>query len=275
MRLGGPALADLDRRIEGRGKPTAPRAEFGYHSGIEPTPDRAKWVQVDLGRSARLDRVVLWGAHDDFNDIGAGFGFPVRFKVELSRTTPSSGRRCTTIADQTGADVPNPGVSPQSFPAGREVGPVRASDGDEARPSAKRFHLRPGRTRSVRRRRQEPRRRVGRLGPRLDRGPPALAHGPTSPTATPPAAARSSDDPDRLREERRTRCSSRTVDPNTLRALAEVTRRSPRSTPRSRRSRPTAWSTPARSTTAAPRRSGGPVRTAASPGRSTSSAGAT
>ena len=49
-----------------------------------PKPDAVKWVQVDLGRSPALDRVVLWGCHDDFNGIGAGFGFPVRFRVEVS-----------------------------------------------------------------------------------------------------------------------------------------------------------------------------------------------
>ena len=44
--------------------------------------DAVKWVQVDLGRSVVIDRVVLRPCYDDFNKIGAGFGFPVRFKVE-------------------------------------------------------------------------------------------------------------------------------------------------------------------------------------------------
>ena len=56
-RLGGPVLAELDRRIETDGGAPAGRgpagaSEFGYHSGIEASPDRVKWVQVDLGRSS-------------------------------------------------------------------------------------------------------------------------------------------------------------------------------------------------------------------------------
>ena len=120
-RAGGAALAQLDRRIAEAGRGTAERPEFGYHSGIEPKPDRVKWVQVDLGRPAAIDRVVLWGSHDTFNNIGAGFGFPARFKVELA-DDPSFQVGVTTIADQTAADVPNPGDAPLAFPAGGQAG---------------------------------------------------------------------------------------------------------------------------------------------------------
>ena len=75
-----------------------------------------KWVQVDLGKSIALDRIVLWGCHDDFNMIGAGFGFPVRFKIEVS-DDPKFQSGVVLIADQTSADVPNPGVAAQSFAA--------------------------------------------------------------------------------------------------------------------------------------------------------------
>jgi len=120
-RLCGPALADLDRRIEAANRPAAPRAEFGYHSGLEPNPDRVKWVQLDLGKAVSLDRVTLRAAHDDFNNIGAGFGFPVRFKIELS-DDPTFRTGVTTLADQTAADVPNPGIAPRPFPAGGKSG---------------------------------------------------------------------------------------------------------------------------------------------------------
>jgi hypothetical protein len=114
---GGPELAALDRQIAAAGRPTAARPESGYHSGLSPTQDAVKWVQVDLGRSAAIDRVVLWGCHDTFNDIGAGFGFPVRFKVELSDDPAFEGGGIA-LADATAVDVPNPGVAPQAFPAG-------------------------------------------------------------------------------------------------------------------------------------------------------------
>lgn len=115
--LGGPALAEFDKKIAAN-KPGAPKPEYGYHSQIEPKPDRVKWVQVDLGRSVALEKVVLWGCHDDFNRIGAGFGFPVRFRIDAS-DDPEFKTGVRVIADQTAADFPNPGVTPQSFRADR------------------------------------------------------------------------------------------------------------------------------------------------------------
>jgi mono/diheme cytochrome c family protein len=115
-KAGGAELAELDRKIAAASKPTQAHPEFGYHSAIEAKADRVKWVQVDLGKSVALDRVVLWGCHDDFNQIGAGFGFPVRFKIELS-DDPEFRTDVATVADQTAADVPNPGVAAQNFPA--------------------------------------------------------------------------------------------------------------------------------------------------------------
>src|SRR5262249_51086287 len=114
-KAGGTELAELDRKIAA-GKPAVPRPEYGYHSAISPKQDAVKWVQVDLGRPAAVERVVLWGCHDTFNNIGAGFGFPVRFKVEVS-DDPTFGAGVALLADHTEADVPNPGVAAQPFPA--------------------------------------------------------------------------------------------------------------------------------------------------------------
>jgi hypothetical protein len=81
----GKELETLDQQIETASKAKGGlRPEYGYHSAISPVQDAAKWVQVDLGRSVVIDRVVLRPCYDDFNKIGAGFGFPVRFKVEAS-----------------------------------------------------------------------------------------------------------------------------------------------------------------------------------------------
>lgn len=85
----GARYTELSRRIEGAAekKPgTSPNArpDFGYHSSISKEQDTVKWVQVDLGSSKSIDRVVLKPCYDDFNKIGAGFGFPVRFKIETS-----------------------------------------------------------------------------------------------------------------------------------------------------------------------------------------------
>ena len=53
------------------------------------------------------------GCHDTFNNIGDGFGFPVRYKIELSND-PDLRQGNTVVVDHTQADVPNPGVAPQS-----------------------------------------------------------------------------------------------------------------------------------------------------------------
>jgi mono/diheme cytochrome c family protein len=81
-----PQLAALDARIAQASKHTnAPeRPEFGYHSAIARSPNETKWAQVDLGKPTPIQYVVLVGAHDNYNNIGAGFGFPVRFRIEAS-----------------------------------------------------------------------------------------------------------------------------------------------------------------------------------------------
>ncbi|MEQ2006898.1 MAG: DUF1553 domain-containing protein [Limisphaerales bacterium] len=111
----GKELEALDQRIEAVSKAKGGlRPEYGYHSAISPTQDAAKWVQVDLGRSVVIDRVVLRPCYDDFNKIGAGFGFPVRFKVEASDDGQfNSG--IVAVADKTTADFANPGIAPQTF----------------------------------------------------------------------------------------------------------------------------------------------------------------
>ena len=116
----GQAYADLTRQLNqppssDPANPGMPSASRGYHSALSPTPDVMKWVQVDLGESVEIDRVTLLPSHDDFNGIGAGFGFPVRFKVEAS-DDPQFQTGVSLLwqkFDQTFmADFPNPGLSP-------------------------------------------------------------------------------------------------------------------------------------------------------------------
>jgi hypothetical protein len=112
----GEELKDLEARVAALEKASVKGDAFGYHSNIEKKPDTTKWVQVDLGAPVALSSVVLHPGRDDFNGIGEGFGFPVRFKVELSDDGEfQAGVR--TIGDQTGKDVPNPGIKAQSFEA--------------------------------------------------------------------------------------------------------------------------------------------------------------
>jgi hypothetical protein len=109
---GGAELADLEQRIarlKPKTEPQGKQPEFGYHSNIAPKTDAEKWIEIDLGRDAEIAKIVLRPCHDDYAGIGAGFGFPVRFRVELFAGEDESP---VTIADQTQADLPNPGLVP-------------------------------------------------------------------------------------------------------------------------------------------------------------------
>jgi hypothetical protein len=88
----------------------APSPTNGYHSAIAPTPDVAKWVQVDLGASSPIEEIRLVPARPtDFPD-SPGFGFPIRFRVELA--DEATFARAETVADHSGEDFANPGDEP-------------------------------------------------------------------------------------------------------------------------------------------------------------------
>ncbi len=118
QQLAGPELAALEKRLqdgdEAAKKSAQVPPEFGYHSQIETQADRAKWVQVDLGQPTDITRIVLVPCHDTFNNIGAGFGFPPRYKVEACDDAEFRDS-VTVLLDRTAADQPSPGIQPQSF----------------------------------------------------------------------------------------------------------------------------------------------------------------
>lgn len=118
QQLAGPELAALEQRFkqseEAAKKSTQVPPEYGYHSQIESQPDRAKWVQVDLGQPTDIARVVLMPCHDTFNNIGAGFGFPPRYKVEACDDVEFQNN-VTVLVDRTAGDHSSPGIQPQSF----------------------------------------------------------------------------------------------------------------------------------------------------------------
>lgn len=112
----GEALTKLDSQIAEASKEAGgnKRAEFGYHSAISSRQDVPKWVQVDLGRSVVIDRILLQPCFDDFNNIGAGFGFPIRYKVDVSDDADFKAG-VTNVAENTNEDVPNPGTATQTI----------------------------------------------------------------------------------------------------------------------------------------------------------------
>jgi Protein of unknown function (DUF1549)/Protein of unknown function (DUF1553) len=114
-RVGVP-LVKLEEAIALREKSLKNGGDGGYHSQIEKKQELAKWVQVDLGRSVPLGSVVLHPCRDDFNGIGEGFGFPVRFRVESADS--DSFRNPVVIADHSAEDFPNPRLKPFTIDLG-------------------------------------------------------------------------------------------------------------------------------------------------------------
>ena len=101
----------LDRRIAelrekyGTGKKQEP--QYGYHSQVSRNENEEKWVQVELGQPRGAEKIRLIPAYDEFGGIGAGFGFPVRYRVEVSNDAAfKNGVRL--LLDATGKDQPNP-----------------------------------------------------------------------------------------------------------------------------------------------------------------------
>ena len=106
---GGKKLAELRSKIQTlrqQAKPETAIPQHGYHSHIEKRADQAKWVQIDLGKSVEIEKVVLHPCYDDYAGIGPGFGFPLRFKIEAASDAEFNDPQ--TLVDETAEDYPNP-----------------------------------------------------------------------------------------------------------------------------------------------------------------------
>ena len=122
---GGEQLKQLDTQLAEL-RPKAKSAarqgvEFGYHSEIAAKNDQVKWVQVDLPEPAAVREIVLRPCYDDFGGIGAGFGFPVRYRVEAADDAAFE-TNVRVLVDQTQEDHPNPRLAPQVFQLGAKPG---------------------------------------------------------------------------------------------------------------------------------------------------------
>ncbi len=115
----GPRLAVIEKELTTAATTTVknPGPSSGYHSAISPTQDVTKWVQVDLGGPQGIREVILRPCFDTYNNIGAGFGFPRRFRIEVSND-PDFKTGVATVVAREEADVPNPGVEGQVFATG-------------------------------------------------------------------------------------------------------------------------------------------------------------
>jgi hypothetical protein len=115
---GGTKLAELDSQIAEltkQAKPPIKQPEFGYHSQIVSNNDVEKSVTIDLGMDVALTKIVLHPCHDEFANIGAGFGFPVRFRVEVASDAREASNTVSptfsVVGDYTNQDFPNPGLT--------------------------------------------------------------------------------------------------------------------------------------------------------------------
>ncbi|MEZ6092743.1 MAG: DUF1549 and DUF1553 domain-containing protein [Pirellulaceae bacterium] len=84
---------------------------FGFHSEIVSDANVEKWVELSFRSPVDINLVRLRPCYDDFANIGAGFGFPKQFRVEVGDDTKGE-IEWTTIANYTSGDVANPGVVP-------------------------------------------------------------------------------------------------------------------------------------------------------------------
>jgi hypothetical protein len=113
---GGEKLKELDEQISEIEK-IAGKAErvpeHGYHSQIVKTADSKKWVQVDLGKREKITSISMHACYDDFAGIGAGFGFPKRFKIIASNKKDFSKNQI--LVDWSKKDFANPGLEAVSF----------------------------------------------------------------------------------------------------------------------------------------------------------------
>lgn len=99
----------LDNRIaELKQKHSSPlQPPYGWHSQISKSQDVAKWIQLDLGQPEPIHHLRLIPAYDDFGGIGAGFGFPVRYRIESSDDADFK-TAIRLLHDATQADQANP-----------------------------------------------------------------------------------------------------------------------------------------------------------------------
>lgn len=107
-----PLVRDMDLRIDALQVQFGqqPPAQHGYHSQISSSAKDEKWIQVDFGQPVAVAQVRLRAAFDNFNEIGAGFGFPVRYRVEGSLDPAFEDASVRLIHDASTDDQPNPGL---------------------------------------------------------------------------------------------------------------------------------------------------------------------
>lgn len=116
QKLSSPELLQITKEIDSQKKLQAnTHAEYGYHSQLANKATVEKWVQLDLQEMIDISRVEIVGCYDDFNNIGAGFGFPRRYRITASANADMKDAAVVVDHGQTVQD--NPGTVPLVFAA--------------------------------------------------------------------------------------------------------------------------------------------------------------
>jgi hypothetical protein len=103
-----------------------PPVAYGFHAEIASRADAVAWVQVDLGAPIELARIVLHPCWDDFAGIGAGFGFPRRFRVELAEDEAFT-QGVIALEPSESPNTASSALTPRSFAANRSARYLRVT----------------------------------------------------------------------------------------------------------------------------------------------------
>lgn len=83
----------------------------GFHSKPTASISENEWVQITLDREEAVGKLRIYPVSNEGNN---GFGFPKRFKIDVS--TDPDFHSSKTVIDRTDADFPNPGKNFVEFP---------------------------------------------------------------------------------------------------------------------------------------------------------------
>jgi signal transduction histidine kinase len=109
-------LVELDAEMEKLPQllPQPFASRYGFRSGTLLDPDKPQWLQIDLQRRRAIDRIVAVPVHiPTLGKRGEGYGFPRRFKIEVS--DDPGMKNAVTVVDRSSEDVVNPGRYPEDF----------------------------------------------------------------------------------------------------------------------------------------------------------------
>lgn len=87
-------------------KPEQLTPAYGYHSELVGQKDSEKWFELRWQNPVDIRQVILHPCYDDFAGIGAGFGFPEKWKLDIRDTEQQARTVATSTSLQQGQVLP-------------------------------------------------------------------------------------------------------------------------------------------------------------------------